>query len=217
MTTIAVGFRGSKWPAIYAYPRRFNSTVLGQPFLQHLDEVRGEPAVAHNESDSDDDSDTASSYSTDEEIDDDSSEPPRKREGEPLIGHDGQGFFDLECGLRHGVTTTRRTGRSSRQDAGDRTLHPMRVFTSEIHGLQQNRLHLDDEEVISAYCEHESAAIPCGPAIKEPLIAIVDRRMASETSLANDGGVLSRPQRGGLTAAQLLEETSDSAGGRTLM
>jgi len=191
MTARRIGLHdtcSSKWPDIFTHPRPFAGVTQSQrPFLQHLRTLRGSPNF--NDDETDDDSDTISR--------DSESGESRLLQGDrqhtmkgmlPFVRH----HLDLELGLSN--------------DRWSRRVHPMRQFLSVITGLEQSRLHLDEDVVIAAYREYEACRLVDDGSKDEQLIAIVDIRANSGGDTNGLNGASLGRQLGGLTPTQLREE-----------
>jgi len=88
----------------------------------------------------------------------------------------------------------------------DRPLHPVRQFMqpNDFDGGGFEERHLDQEEVVSSFCEQASCDTLHGK--KEPRVAIIDIR--SNVGVGDDGlgSGVPREQRGGRTANELRKD-----------
>jgi len=202
MTTSSLGIRGSSWPTVFSYPRQFSKAAQYQPYLQRLQQQGAETDCEYDESD--DDFDTNSCHDMGGDFEDYGG--VQEAERVPLMTGklSGGEDVDLELGLCGGLAMDRHP---SRENAHEGELsHMVRLFVRPVHGLEQKRQHLDEEEVISTYCEHVSARAVGRLQVEEDYIAIVDRRKTESSGCEElDCTSTNRPQRGGLTVSQLRE------------
>ena len=190
------------WPSTFNHPRVFNKDQENHPFVKVISRMN------NLDDDSDDDDDDSEIYTdcSGEDFDDEEGYEKvvvgeHEKEKTPHTG-----VVDIYCAagdLERGPLVANPMEQL-------RLLQHLRRFLRPVQGIEQKRLHLDDEAVIFGFCQrasHSALTMMSKPGQTQPLIAIVDSRDSAWYGSARlQQGALPSLQRRGLTATQLYDE-----------